>query len=154
MHKIKSGEVTTGAVKIILKEKLKGLLQVTIHFYWWVQPKEQQFSFYVLDMIMQLGIPTYFRTLHCADLWWEELPYIINKLSNLFLSDRKLMRSSYQERCNMSNNNPVLMDRHFQYNAEVFFKEIVFDNSSRKTHFYATRIEFHISSYGDSHMDF
>ena len=33
MHKIKSGEVTAGAVKIILKEKLEGLLQVTIHFY-------------------------------------------------------------------------------------------------------------------------
>ena len=24
----------------------------------------------------------------------------------------------------MLNNNPVLMDRHFQYNAEVFFKEL------------------------------
>ena len=56
----------------------------------------------------------------------------------------------------MSNNNPVLMDRHFQLNAEVFFKEIIFDNSSRKTQFYATRIEFQerVSSYGDSHIDF
>ena len=48
------------------------------------------------------------------------------------------------------------MDRHFQLNAEVFFKGIIFDNSLRKTQFYATRIEFQerVSSYGDSHMDF
>ena len=48
------------------------------------------------------------------------------------------------------------MDRHFQYNAEVFFKEIIFDGSQRKTKVYATRIEFQerVSSYGDSHIDF
>ena len=37
----------------------------------------------VLAMVKQLGMPTYFMRLSCADLRWEELPYIINKLNNL-----------------------------------------------------------------------
>ena len=40
-------------------------------------------------MVKQLGIPTYFLTLPCADLRWEELPYIVNKLNNLGLSDEE-----------------------------------------------------------------
>ena len=38
-------------------------------------------------MVKQLGIPTYFLTSSCADLMWEELPYIINQLNNLELSE-------------------------------------------------------------------
>ena len=48
-------------------------------------------------MVKQLGIPTYFPTLSCADLRCEELPYIINKLNNLGLSDKELKSLSYQE---------------------------------------------------------
>ena len=43
----------------------------------------KQFFYEVLAMVKQLGIPKYFLTLSCADLRWEELPYIINKLNNL-----------------------------------------------------------------------
>ena len=64
-------------------------------------------------MVKQLGISTYFVTLSCADLRWEELPYIINKLNNLGLSDKKLENLSYQEGCNLLSNNPVLVARHF-----------------------------------------
>ena len=88
-----------------------------------------------------LGIFTYFLTLSCADLRWEELPYIINKLKNLGLSDEELKNISYQERCNLLNN-PVLVARHFQYKVEVFFKEIILDGALRKTKYYAIRIEF------------
>ena len=48
-------------------------------------------------MVKQLGIPTYFLTLSCTDLRWEELPHIINKLNNLGLSDKELKNFSYQE---------------------------------------------------------
>ena len=48
-------------------------------------------------MVKQLGIPTYFLTLSCPDLRWEELAHIINKLSNLGLSDKELKNFSYQE---------------------------------------------------------
>ena len=93
-------------------------------------------------MIKQLGIPTYFLTLSSADLRWEELPYIINKLNNLGLSEEELKNLSYQERCNLLNNNPVLVARHFQYKVEVFFKEIIIDGPLGKTNYYAIGIEF------------
>ena len=43
-------------------------------------------------MVKQLEIPKYFLTLSCADLRWEELPYIINKLNNLGVSDEELKK--------------------------------------------------------------
>ena len=65
-------------------------------------------------MVKQLGMPTtYFLTLSCADLKWEVLHYIINKLNKLSLSDKKLKKLRYQEWCNLLNNNPVLVARHF-----------------------------------------
>ena len=63
----------------------------------------------------------------CADLRWEELQYIINKLNSLGLSDEKLKNFSCQERCNLLNNNPVLVAKYFLYKAKVFFKEILDD---------------------------
>ena len=93
-------------------------------------------------MVKQLGIPTYFSTLSCADLRWEEVPYIINRLNNPGLSEEELKNLSYQERCSLLNNNPVLVARHFQYEVEVFFNEIILDGPLGKTKYYATRIEF------------
>ena len=93
-------------------------------------------------MIKQLGIPTYFLMLLCADLRWEELSYIINKLSNLGLSDEELKNLNYQESYNLLNNNPVLVARHFQYKVEIFFKEIILDGPLGKRKYYAIRIEF------------
>ena len=40
----------------------------------------------------------------------------------------------------MLNNNPVLVARHFQYKAEIFFKDIIIDGPLGKTK-YALRIE-------------
>ena len=40
---------------------------------------------------------------------------------------------SYQERCNLSTNNPVLVDRYFQYKFDVFFKEIILHGPLGKT---------------------
>ena len=77
-----------------------------------------------------------------AGLRWEELPYIINKLKNLRLSGEKLKKLSYKDRCNLLNNNPVLVARHFQYKVEVFFKDIILDGALGKTKYYAIRIEF------------
>ena len=61
-------------------------------------------------MDKQLAIPTHSLTLSCADLKSEELPYIINKLNNIELSDEKLKNLSYHERCNLL---PVLEAKHF-----------------------------------------
>ena len=94
-------------------------------------------------MVKQLGIPTYFLTLSCADLRWEELPCIINKLDNLGLTDEELKKLSYQEKCNLLNNNSVLVARHFQYKVEVFFEEIILDGPLGEAKYCAIHIEFH-----------
>ena len=87
---------------------------------------------YVLAMVKQLSILTYFLALSCADLRWEELPYIINKSKKLGLSDEELKSLSYQERYNLLTNNPVLVAKHSQYKIYFFkgiFKEIILHGS-------------------------
>ena len=80
-------------------------------------------------MVKQLRVPTYFLTLTCAYLRWDELPYIINKLNNLGLTEEDLNNLSHQGRTELLNSNPVLIARHFQYKVQVFFKEILLDGS-------------------------
>ena len=101
----------------------------------------KQFSYDVLAMMKQLRIPMYFLTV-CAALRWEELPYIINKLNNLGLSKEEFKNLSYQDRCNLMINNPVLVARHFHYKVEIFFKAMVLDRTLVKTKYYALCIEF------------
>ena len=147
MHKIKPGKLTEGTVKNNFKGTIERFVASDNAFSFMSSVKEtsaywKQFLCDVLAMVKQLGIPTFFLTLSCADLRWEELPYIINNLNNLRLSEEGLKKLSYQERCNLLNNNPVLVARHFQYKVEVFFKEIIIDGPLGKTNYYAISIEF------------
>ena len=93
-------------------------------------------------MVKQLEIPIYFLTLSCANLRWEELPYVINKSKNLDLSDKELKNSSYQELYNLLNNNPVLVARGFQYKGGVFSQKSHWMVHLGKTKYYTIRIEF------------
>ena len=97
-------------------------------------------------MVKQLGIPTFFMTLSCADLQWNELIGIISKLNSLNLSDDDIKNKSYQGRCDILNKNPVLVARHFQYRVEVFFKVILLNGPLGKTSSYAIRVEFQVRS--------
>ena len=147
MHKIKPGTLTAGPVKSNFKETVERFVASDNAFFLMSSVKgtsacRKQFLYDVLAMVKQLGIPTYFLTMPRADLRSEELPYIINRLNNLGLHKEELKILSYQERCNLSNNNSVLVARHFQYKVEVFFKEIIFDGPLVKTKYYAIRIEF------------
>ena len=72
-------------------------------------------------MMKQLGVPPFFMILSRADLKWDELASIINKLHN-----------------------PVLVARHFQYRVEVFFKEIAVDGPLGKTKNSAVCVEFQV----------
>ena len=101
-------------------------------------------------MIKQLGIPTYFLTLSSADLRWEELPYIINKLNNLGRSEEELKKLSSKDRCNLLNNSPVLVARHFHYKVEVFFKYVILDSPLGKAKCYAICIE--LQERGSPHV--
>ena len=77
--------------------------------------------FEVLAMVKQLRLPTFFMT-SCADLRWAELPSIITKLNGSDKSDEEISQIDYLERCNILNNNSVLLARHFQYRVEFFFR--------------------------------
>ena len=81
----------------------------------------------------------------------EELPYVINELNNIGISEEEELKNlSYQERCNLLNNNLVLMARHSQDKVEVFFKEIILVGPLGKTKNYAMCIEFQES--GSPHV--
>jgi len=83
----------------------------------------KHFLYDVLAMVKQLGLPTYFLTLSCADLRWDELVNIIGKLNNVPVDN--VIMSDYKKRCEILNSNPVLTARHFQYRVELFFKHIL-----------------------------
>ena len=100
--------------------------------------------FQVLAMVKQLGLPTYFMTLSCADLRWNELPTIISRLNGLNLSEEEILQMDYRTRCDVLNSNPVLLARHFQYRVEVFFREIVVDGPLGKVTYHAIRVEFQV----------
>ena len=71
-------------------------------------------------------------TLSSADLKWNELVSIVNKLHKLDLSEDNIKNLSYQDRCRLLNSNPVLVAKHFLYRVEVFFKEIIVDDPLEK----------------------
>ena len=74
-------------------------------------------------MVKQLGCPTFFLTLSCADLKWNELVEIISKLNSLGLTKENVEGLNYFERCDILNSNGVLLAQHFQHRVEIFFKE-------------------------------
>ena len=112
----------------------------------------KRFLFEVLGMVKQLDLPTFFMTLSCADLRWNELVEIITKLGDKYISDEDIENLSYFERCAILNMNPVLLEKHFQYRVEVFFKEIVVDGPLGKVTYHAIRVEFQFR--GSPHIHF
>ena len=88
-------------------------------------PYGKKFQNEVLAMVKQLGMPTWFMTLSCADLHWKELLTIICKCHHVNLSPDELTDLSYDDKCKLLNLNPVITARHYQYRVETFFKEIL-----------------------------
>ena len=119
MHKIKPGKLTAGTVKSNFKGAFERFIVIDNTFLF-IDPVKgtpvywKQFLYDVIAMVKQLEIPTYFLTLSYADLKCEELPDIINKLNNLGLSEEELKNLSYQEICNLLNNNLVIVARYVQ----------------------------------------
>ena len=147
MHKIGPDTLTAGIIKNNFKGTMERFVGRDNTFSFVCSVKKtptywKKFLYPVLAMVKQLGIPIYFLTLSCADLRWEELPYVINKSKNLDLSDKELKNSSYQELCNLLNNNPVLVARRFQYKGGVFSQKSHWMVHLGKTKYYAIRIEF------------
>lgn len=107
-------------------------------------PYWQKFMYEVVAMVKQLGIPTWFMTLSCADLRWPELFQIIAKMQGKKMTNEEVDALSYNERCQMLNTNPVIVAKHFQYRVETFFSEVLLSkaNPIGKIVYYALRIEF------------
>ena len=72
MQKVQGNHLTAGTVKQNYKDSIKRLLATDNAFSFMSSVKGtpaywKQFLFEVLAMVKQLGIPTYFLTLSCAD---------------------------------------------------------------------------------------
>ena len=63
----------------------------------------------VVAIVKQLGIPTWFMTLSCADLRWPELFQIISRMQGKDITDEEVDALSYDEKCKMLNLNPVIV---------------------------------------------
>ena len=115
-------------------------------------PYWQKFMYEVVAMVKQLGIPTWFMTLSCADLRWPELFQIIARTQGKNMTDEQVEALSYNERCSMLNLNPVVVAKHFQHRVETFFTELLLSqiNPIGKIIYYALRIEFQMR--GSPHL--
>ena len=115
-------------------------------------PYWQKFMYEVVAMVKQLGIPTWFMTLSCADLRWPELFQIIARTNGKNLTAEEVEALSYDERCRLLNFNPVILAKHFQYRVETFFTEILLTNAHPigQIVYYALRIEFQMR--GSPHL--
>lgn len=115
-------------------------------------PYWQKFMYDILAMVKQLGIPTWFMTLSCADLRWPELFQIITRTQGKNITDEEVNALSYNERCSLLNLNPVVVAKHFQYRVETFFTEVLLSSANPlgKIVYYALRIEFQMR--GSPHL--
>ena len=149
MQKIKSNNLTAGIFSQNYTETIKSLIANDEAFifmntlkgtpaYW------KRFQLEVLAMIKQLGLPTYFIPLSCADLRWHELIEIIYMLNEGdILTDEDIHCMNYFDKAKIPNSNLVFLARHFKYRVEVFFKEIVSDGPLGKIK-YAIRVNFQV----------
>jgi len=117
MQKVRADGVTAGMMSANYKERVRAFIASDDAFtfmntlkgtpaYW------KRFLFEVLAMVKQLGLPTFFMTLSCADLRWNELVEIITKLQGNDISEEDYQRTE------ILNSNPVLLARHFQYRIQ------------------------------------
>jgi len=70
-------------------------------------PYWQRFMYEVVAVVKQLGIPTWFMTLFCADLRWPELFQIIFRMQRKDITDDEVEALSYDEKCKILNLNSV-----------------------------------------------
>ena len=115
-------------------------------------PYWQKFMFQVMSMVNQLGVPTWFMTLSCADLRWPELFQILSRIRGVNMTDEEVDALSYSEKCSLLNVNPVIVAKHFQYRVETFFRDVLLSSIHPigKIVYYALRIEFQMR--GSPHL--
>ena len=113
----------------------------------------KRFMYEVIAMIKQLGPPSWWMTLSCADLRWNEIYKILSKLKGREMTDDEIAAMSYDEKCKMLNSNPVVVAKHFQFRLERLFKDLILStsNPTGKVQYYAIRIEFQFRGSPHAH---
>ena len=149
MKKVSCGNITAGTLSSNYSDTVESFIAQDKAFRFMTAVKGtpaywKKFLQEVLAMVKQLGLPTFFMTLSCADLRWNDLINIISALRDENLSDEQINELSYFDRCKYLNFYPVLLARHFQYRVESFFKEIVVNGPLGKVTYYAIRVEFQV----------
>ena len=99
---------------------------------------------FLLDTIAkvkQLVLPTFFKTLSCADLHWNELISIIAKLNRANLLKEYINNMDFFQRWIYLSMNPVLLARHSQHRVEIPFKVIVVDGPLGRVKYHTVRVE-------------
>ena len=116
-------------------------------------PYWQRFQYEVKAMVQQLGLPTWFLTLSCADLRWNDLVQVVSKLSGTEMTESEIGNMTYDERCKLLNSNLVIVAKHYQFRQETFFTEILFSNEKLLGNimYYAIRIEFQMRGSPHAH---
>ena len=112
----------------------------------------QKFLFEVLAMVKNLGVPSWFMTLSCADLRWNDLFHILSKINGDQMTDDQIENLSYDQKCSMLNLNPVIVAKHFQHRVESFVKHVLLSSVKPigEIIYYALRIEFQMR--GSPHL--
>ena len=85
----------------------------------------KKFLFEVLAMVKQVGLPTFFMMLSCADLQWDKLISISGKLKGEKLTSERRSSMDYFQHCSYLNFNPVLLACQFQNIVEAFLQTTV-----------------------------
>ena len=98
----------------------------------------------VLSKVKQLGVPTFFMTLSCADFQWDEIISIIASLQGQILTQEEIDQMDFFTRCEYLNQNPVLLAKHFQHRVEMFFKVAVIDGPLGKVKYHPIRTELQV----------
>ena len=119
MKKVCSANLTARVLSQIYSERVKSFIvnDETYHFrsamkvtpaYW------KKLIYEVLAMVKQLDLPTFFKTLSCADAHWKELISIIVTLHKGRIKDDDINNMNFFECCKYRNLNSVLLACHFQ----------------------------------------
>ena len=118
MKKFSSSNVTAGMLSKNFKKTVETLVTSDKGYVFMNTIKGtpafwKRFQLEVLAMIRQLGCPTFFMTLSCADLHWNDLIANIFKLKRQKMSDENINNLSYFQKCEILNENPVFVACHF-----------------------------------------
>ena len=80
----------------------------------------QTFSYEVLALIRQTGVPLFWHTVTCAELEWTDLLKVLSrKYWKKDLTQEEINELTYPEKSELLNCDPVTVARHFQNRLEL-----------------------------------